>query len=354
MASIDYNIFKIEPNGLSGFRTLSDNDTQLLTSAEISKVFKPNDHFIELSYFTLDNVRLQTIGNYNNYSILSGDTLDNQEGNTEVGIDVKEDFLSYGYQGQEIKALYNFLDYPYSPSTNPQDFYIESISPDRTELRLVSVNLAGSDVLDTTNTLIASFTDEAYTPDYYLYFGNNIFFSIINIDTEEFRDTNAVLIKLYNPLPTTVNLKTRLNIVEKISESIAFEVNTNVIPDKPVVPTLRGANFNVEVEDQTTEPSQYYNYTELFSFPTNNTYRELNSLFNEKGAQLGVDYSEFSNFINFSSAEERIRNFKYKLDLINSYQGSLDNINAAGINYLSTGISGSKAYYENLLNIIRC
>ena len=350
MASIDYNIFEIEPNGLSGFRTLSDRDVQLLTSAEITKGFKPNDNFIELSYFTLDNIRLQTIGNYSNYSILSGDTLDNQKGNTEVGIDVKEDFLSYGYQGQEVKALYNFLDYPYSNSTNPQDFYIESISPDRTELRLVSVNLAGSDVLDTTNTLIASFTDEAYTPDYYLYFGNNTFFSIINIDTEEFRDTNAVLIKLYNPLPSTVNLKTRLNIVEKISESIAFEINTNITPEKPVIPTLRGANFNVEVEDQATEPSQYYNYTELFSFPTNNTYRELNSLFNEKGAQLGVDYSEFSNFINFSSAEERIRNFKYKLDLINSYQGSLDNINAAGINYLSTGISGSRAYYENLLN----
>ena len=350
MANIDYNIFEIQPAGLSGFRNLSNEDTSLLTSAEISKTFKPNDNFVELSFYTLDDVRLQTIGSYNNYSILSGDTLDDQEGNSEIGIDIKEDYLSFGFQGQEVKLLYNFLDYSYSNSTNPQDFYIESISPDRTELRLVSVNLGGSEVLETTNQLIELFNNSTYNPDLSIYFGNNIFYSIVNIDSEEFRDTTAVLVKLYNPLPSTVNLKTRLNIVEKISDSIAYEVNTIITPEEPEIPTLRGANFNVEIEDQSTEPSQYYNYTELFSFPTNNSYRELNSLFNEKGANLGVDYSDFSNFINFSSAEERLRNFKYKLDLINSYQSSLDNINATGIAYTATGITGSRVYYENLLN----
>jgi len=350
MANIDYNIFEIEPEGLSGFRSLSNEDTQLLTSAEITKTFKPNDNFIELSFFTLDNIRLQTVGSYNNYSVLSGDTKANEQGNSEIGIDVQQDYLSYGFQGQEVKLLYNFLDYPYSNTTNPQDFYIESISPDRTELRLVSVNLGGSEVLDTTNLLINSFNSEAYSPDLNLYFGNNIFYSIVNIDVEEFRETNAVLVKLYNPLPSTVRTKVRLNLVEKVSDSVAFEINTVITPEKPVIPTLRGANFNVEVEEQSTEPSQYYNYTELFSFPTNNSYRELNSLFNEKGAELSVDYSEFSNYINFSSAEERLRNFKYKLDLINSYQSSLDNINVTGITYTNVGISGSRVYYENLLN----
>lgn len=350
MASIDYNIFEVEPQGLSGFRSLTNEDLQLVSSAEISKTFKPNDNFIELSFYTLDNTRLQTIPNYSNYSILSGDTESGDQGNSEIGIDVKQDYISYGFQGQEVKALYNFLDYPYSNSTNPQDFYIESISPDRTEVRLVSVNLGGADVLETTNKLKDLFVNDTYAPELYIYFGNNIYFSIVNIDTEEFRETNAVLIKLYKPLPSAVNPKVRLNIVEKVSDSIAFEINTVITPEKEEIPTLRGANFNVEIDQQATEPSQYYNYTELFSFPTNNSYRELNNLFNEKGAELGVDYSELSNFINFSSAEERLRNFKYKLDLINSYQSSLDNINITGVVYTNVGISGSRAYYENLLN----
>lgn len=353
MASIDYNILEIQPQGLSGFRSLTNEDIQLVSSAEISKTFKPNDNFIELSYFTLDNVRLQTIANYSNYSILSGDTVSGEQGNSEIGIDIKQDYLSYGFQGQEVKALYNFLDYPYSNTINPQDFYIESISPDRTEIRLVSVNLNGADVLETTNKLKDSFENNTYTPELYIYFGNNIHFSIVNIDVEEFRETFAVLIKLYNPLPSAVNTKIRLNIVEKISDSVAFEINTIITPEKEVIPTLRGANFAVEVEEQPTEPSQYYNYTELFSFPTNNTYRELNSLFNEKGAELGIDYSEFENFINFSSAEERLRNFKYKLQLIESYQTNLDNIQGTTtsqpLGYTGQGATGTVEYWKKLI-----
>jgi hypothetical protein len=350
MAEIKNTIYQIEPNGLSGFRGLSNTDLDLIPSAEIAKTFKPNDNFIELSYFTLDEVRLLTIPNYTNYSILSGDTRNGDQGNSEISIDVEQDYISYGFQGNEVKALYNFLDYPYSDSLNPQDFYIESISSDRTELRLISVNLDAETIQEVTNELIAKYNNDVYTPDFHLYFRDNIFLSIVNIDVEEYRNTNAVLVKLYNPLPTSVRIKTRLNIVEKVADSIAYEINTDIIPDKPVIPTLRGANFNVEVEEQVTEPSQYFNYEELFSFPTNNSYRELNSLFNEKGVELGVDYSDFSNFINFSSAEERLRNFKYKLDLIDSYQTNLDIINTTGLTYTAAGITGSRNYYENLLN----
>ena len=32
--------------------------------------------------------------------------------------------------------------------------------------------------------------------------------------------------------------------------------------------------------------------------------------------ELNTDYSRYKNFVNFSSAEKRIRNFKYKLELI--------------------------------------
>jgi len=347
MAEIKNNIYEIEPEGLSGFVGITEEDVKLISSAQISKTFKPNDNFIELSYFSLDNTRLTTIPNYTNYSILSGDGITNTQGNSEVSIDIEQDYIGYGFLGTDVKALYNFLDYPYSTTNTPQDFYIESISPDRTEIRLISVNLTGETISTTTDTLIAQYNTGTYTPDFHIYLGDNIYYSIVNIDKEQFRDTTAVLIKLYSPLPTSINTKVRLNIVEKIGNSIAYEINSIITPEQPVIPTLRGANFDVEVEVQATEPSEYYNYNELFSFPTNNTYRELNSLFNQKGAELGIDYSNFSNFINFSSAQERLLNFRYKLDLIESYQGSLDSINS--VTYSGTGITGSRQYYENLI-----
>lgn len=347
MSNIEYNVFEIETNGLSGFRSLTNEDVEILTSANITKTFKPNNNFIELSYYTLNDVRLETIPNYTGYTILSGDSQEGSDGNTEIGVDVQQDYITYGYEGTEVKALYNFLNYTYSDNTNPQDFYIENISPDRTEVRLVSINLGSSDVLETTDKIISQYNVDTYSPDYFVYFGNNIFYSIVNIATEQFRETTAVILKLYKPLPSTVNLKLKVNIVEKISNSVAFEINTTITQTPPVIPTLRGANFSVEIDTQSTEPSQYYNYNELFSFPTTNTYREINSLFNEKGAELGIDYSDFNNFINYSSAEERIRNFKYKLELIEQYQNNLNIISAA--TYSGTGVSGSREYYENLI-----
>jgi hypothetical protein len=61
----------------------------------------------------------------------------------------------------------------------------------------------------------------------------------------------------------------------------------------------------------------FFNYNELFSYPVTSSYYELYSLFEESSAQISVDHSNYSDFINFSSAEERLRNFKYKVDLVN-------------------------------------
>lgn len=349
MANIQYSIYQIDSEALSSFRTLSSVDLNLLTSAQLTKAFDPSSNHIELSYYSLDNLRLTTAESYKSYTVLTGDN-NNQPGVTEISIDVEDDYLGYGFGGEEVKAVYNFLNFPYNSEPFSQPFYVENISPDRTELRLVSLNLTTSDIVRFTDRLKEQFTQETYSPDLYLYFGQSLYFSIVNIDVEDFRDTNAVILKLYNPLPSSVNLKTKVDIVEKIANSIAYQINVSIIPEEEPVPTLRGANFNVEIEDQVTEPSGYFNYNELFSFPVNNTHRELNSLFNEKGAKLGIDYSDFKNFINFSSVEERIRNFKYKLDLIDSYQSSLDNINSTTATYSSTGISGSVSYYENLVN----
>ena len=138
MAEIKYNIVQIDSIDMPGFETLSNVDAQLINSITIPTTFKANDNFIELSYYTLDGIKLTTIENYTNYSILSGDSLNNTIGNSEVTLDVLQDYKQYVFNGIEAVALYNFLDYSYSTTNTPEDFYIESISQDRTELRLLS------------------------------------------------------------------------------------------------------------------------------------------------------------------------------------------------------------------------
>ena len=59
---------------------------------------------------------------------------------------------------------------------------------------------------------------------------------------------------------------------------------------------------------------------------------------------INIDYTKFENFINFSSAEERLKNFKYKLDLIEGYDDKVNElsglrnfINGGGKLFLAQG-----------------
>jgi len=351
MVEVKYNIFQIDPNSLLRLDVVSDENLKsYLEEVTIPSTFIPNEDFIQLSYYTLDNTKLVSINNYTNYSILSGDSITSVKGNSEIGIDPLEDYKLYYNDNSEVKSLYHFLRNPFRVQDTNSTFSVESISPDRRELRLIPISLESITVGQLTNRLEERLENSTYNLDVHLYSSNDEFYPIVNIGSREFRGTTAVVVKLAEPLESSVKIYSTFTVVEKVSNSLAFEVNTTLLEEEPFIPTLRGANFNVGVGEQTTEPSEYFNYNELFSFPSGNSNRELNSLFNEKGAELGIDYSDFSNFVNFSSIEERLRNFKYKVELLESYQSNLDIINTTGATYNSSGISGSRDYYENLLD----
>lgn len=351
MVEVNYNIFEIDPNNLLKLDVVSDENLKsYLEEVTIPSTFIPNEDFIELSYYTLDNTKLLSVNNYTNYTVLTGDSRTSVKGNSEISIDPLEDYKAYYNDSSEVKALYHFLRNPFRIQDTNSTFSLESISPDKRELRLIPVSLGAIDVGVLANRLENRLENSTYNLDIHLYSSANEFYPIVNIGTREFRGTTALVVKLAEPLQPSIKVYSTFSVVEKVSNSLAYEINSTIVEEEPFIPTLRGANFNVGVEEQTTEPSEYFNYNELFSFPNGNSNRELNSLFNEKGAELGIDYSDFSNFINFSSIEERLRNFKYKVELLESYQSNLDIINNTGATYNSSGISGSRDYYENLLN----
>ena len=349
MPKIEYNIFGINDPAINAIDSINATDSNLVDSFEIKNVFIPTENFVELNFFSLQNNLLLSEGNYTNYKVLQDGQSAGREGACVISVDVLADVKAYNYDLADVRVVYNFLNNIYSNINRSDLLYLENISSDRTEVRLMSTILSDEDIQTLTSAFKNRLESAAYSTDFSLYSGNNNYITAINIDTQDYNGKKAVIVKLYQPLPTTVQVKDRFTIVEKLCDSPAYEVDVTITPDPPVVPTLRSPNFTVEVDEQSTEPSQYYNYNELFSFPVNNTYRELNSLFNEKGAELSIDYSDYSNFINFSSAEERLRNFKYKIQLIESYQSSLDTINDNLTNYTGTGISGSRDYFEGLI-----
>ena len=347
MADTIYTVNQDSPESIPGFEKYSQNDKSLLTSFEVNNVFDPTKHFAELHILTLVDELVESDYNYSKYTQLGNAQSAGRSGATTLTIDPIEDTKSYGYDLGGVKLLYHFLSDLYTPDSTTIDFFIESISEDRTELRLQSLTLSSTAISNFTSDIKTKLQNTSYFSDFRLDFGNNDLLIGVNIDTVPSTTGTLVVVKLYEPLLPTYGLKSTLKVVEVIADSVAYEVDATITQDTIQQPTLRPANFNLEITDEHVIPTQYFNYDELFSYPVNNTNSQVYSLFNEKGVKLSIDHSDFSNFVHFSSAQERLINFKYKLDLITTYSGSLSSI--ANSTSGSSGVSGSRTYYENLI-----
>jgi hypothetical protein len=82
------------------------------------------------------------------------------------------------------------------------------------------------------------------------------------------------------------------------------------------------------------------------------SYQQLQSWLEEKSIEITIDYTNFNNFVHFSSAVDRLNNFKYKLSQIQSLQAdinALDNLNPlTGPTYINT----NKEILQTKLNSI--
>jgi len=318
-------------------------DTGLITSYDVNSVFVPEKHNIELHVYSIDGELLESNHNYVDQSYLQGSETSGESGASRLTLKPEQDALNLGYEYGGIKLSYNFLDNLFSELKSNVDFFIEEISQDRTELRLLTTKLTDEQVITSVEEIKTKLSSTSYLSDFRLNFKKNSLVIGININTQSYKNGTSVIVKLYEPLPQSFTVKSTLTLEEVVSDTITFEIEAETTTDEVKVPYLKGPNFNLDLSEESTVPSQYLNYEELFSFPTNNTYRELRSLFEEKSINISIDYTDYENFIQFSSADERLRNFKYKLDLIESYQTRID----------STGsLNVDTSYYEGLINNI--
>lgn len=347
MADIVYTAYQDSPEAIAGFEQFSQEDKALVSSFQINNVFDPAKHYSELHILSLADELLESSYTYSSYKLLGNAQSAGQTGASVLTIDPIQDSKAYGYENGGVKLLYHFLDDLYTEDTNTVEFFIQDISADRTEISLSTLNITPEVLTTITSTIKTNLQSQSYFTGFRLNFKNNDLFIATNIDTLDTSAGKVVVVKLYEPLPATYNLKSTLNIVDVVSDSIVYEIDAEVVQPPVVAPTLRSPNFNIDVIDNSVIPTEYYSYDDLFSYPINNANSQIFSAVKEKGIAISVDYTNFSDFIHFSSAQERLLNFKYKLDLINNYSGSLSSIASATSG--STGVSGSRIYYENLI-----
>jgi len=187
------------PGNFLELQDYSIQDDNLITNSTVQSTFDPLQNYI--SYFAY-NVNNELI--YSNEAGFSGWSFINQQ----VYLDPQADLEKAGYVIGEYNTLYLFLNNEASSSIFNQ-YYVEDISPDRTEVRLNTTQILNSDVVNGVNSLINKIQTNTLTYfDFYLNFGNNqlVIANNILLDNSDPNDP-TVLIKLYEPLPINFTLK---------------------------------------------------------------------------------------------------------------------------------------------------
>jgi len=356
-------INNINPNTLT-LQTISPEDVAVIPNITINSSFNSVTDRIEYFVYDFNNNLLSSNNNLTSYS----PELINSSGSiTNINLTPEVDAIDEGFSTGIIKTIYNFI----SPELGSEGnrLFISEISPSRTEVRLSSntnflfnttnfpalissgsFNFLTSPNYEIYNQFRKNVEASNYFDEFYLNFGNNIYIIGINslLEYNPQNNTISLLIKLYEPLPAQIGLKTELSIVTRKADSVAYQIEfieEITLPDSIV--RISGPNYNIPIKDETGPLTQYQDYNTITSSSLSGSFFQLINQISSSSPQLSVDYTNYESFIFFSSAYQRLHNFKEKVTAISSSQAELNTLySITGGTANSTVVSSSKILLE--------
>jgi hypothetical protein len=306
----------------------STQDTNIISKFEIDTVFSQSTDYIE--YYVYDeNQNLifpPSTQELLAYNVKNGDVLFSPD----------QDLQKLGFDSGAYFIAYSFYRKRLASSLNAQ-YYISSISSDRTELRLNSSQILKDDIILSTNEFIEYRNSSNYFVDFYLNFGDNNLIIANNIRLDLTDSTSPqILIKLYEPLPFEFDLKSLLWVVESISTPQTYQVIFPIIPFISQDFTyISGPNFDLNTKGEIGSTSQNLFLNNILENNSTSSYNQLQSLLNNKGIKINVNYENFNEFIHFSSLQTRLENFYYKVNLIEESTQLIQELESIGSNTTS-------------------
>ena len=314
-------IIQVDPTTFE-FQQYTEEDNILISSSRLDTAFSSSTDYIE--YYAYDENKslifpLETnipAWSLKNYSTIEGDTC----------LYPAEDINEIGYDGGQFYSTYNFyrklLD-----SDIFRNYYISELSADRTELRLKSNVISDEDMIQSGNEFITVREESGYFYDFLLNFGNDQQAIANNFKVDTVEEEPSFLIKLYEPLPPQFQVKTTLWVVEEISTSQAYSIS---LPQPDIILNdfkyISGPNYSIQAIGQEGSAGQDYSFDTLVGTDLTSSFNQLESLLDKKEVNISVDYTDYKNFIHFSSAYTRLENFAYKVGLIENYTEQITSI----------------------------
>jgi len=273
----------------------------------------------------------------------------------DINFDVcKLFFDSEIYEGT-YKICFNFL-YNIFGDINNQYFYIQEISPDGLELKLairpkyLQNNPVIKDKLQIFKTRVSYLRTIGFINNLVINLGENKIYSIINIKVDCDNDY-VIYVKLLSS-SDVIKTGNLLHICFKSAEDY-FDSFTATSPE--VVSEPRTLTPNYSINTLSGESTNYSSWNSLLPAKDADIYHYWDSLLDSKyetantiinrvisssaSVPLNIDYSDFSNFVFYGSAQERLKNYNYKLQLIEFYTSQSNSIKSTNNTGSLFGIS---------------
>lgn len=242
---------------------------------------------------------------------------------TKIRLNIHNDIRSMGFRQGEYKFVYNFLRNYIGSQQSVQKLFIWKISQSRTEIILRLTHPDDEILLSQLKSFSThnSVNTDIYK-EYILNFGENKLLKIINAIQIS---NNELLLKLYEPLPLDIEENFQCWLCAEILNPVIDNVILYPTVDVKTSNTLKGPNFDVDVDYWTVSETDLKNWNDLLGDNAITSQKLIDNYFSGSlsGMKLNIQYNEFDNFIHFSSATERVNNFVYKLNLIETYDSEL-------------------------------
>ena len=304
-------------------------------------------------------------GNHNTISLLQTPRFRESVTNKEIRfpytpyvLDLHKQIDDLKLNGGTYKIAVNFFENLIG-DYNEQYLRIDEISPDRTELRLKLINRKAPQLLQVNNYIqnVRQTSNTVRYHDYLLNFSRNqcvLFVNSVVVD-------DFLYVKLYEPLPDSIQEDFKCWVVKQLKPTYIDNINIEPIIQEQPVNVLSGPNWQANYSYNTSTETGLKNWSDLLGSSTSTSQQLVDRFFSGSlsGMQLNINYSDFNNFIFYSSATERLVNFKYKLQLIEYYNsqsialndisGSNATTNSQDYTNLKTSLIGGFDNFEQYL-----
>ena len=266
-----------------------------------------------------------------------------------VAIDIYSELDKLKLTSGNFKIAVNFFKNLIG-SYDKQHLRISEISPDRTEIKLQAIDDTDPEFLDQITNYIQTVnqTSSLRYKSYLLNFSRNQ--CILFVNSVVIGD--YLYVKLLDPLPEQFDLDFKCWVVEEQKPTYIDRISILPFIAQPQFRKLSNPNWYANASYNISSETGLKTWTDLLGSSVQTSQQIVDAYFSGSlsGVKLNIDFSDFNNFIFYSSATERLENFKYKLELLEYYTSQSAVISTISGSVATTNATDYETQRTNLIS----